>query len=422
MTGGAGDAGLKEHRRRLRVRPLGYRCRVPVTLALTIATFVVGVDLYIVAAVLPAIADDLHEPIGLVGLLASAYALPTAIFAPVFGPLSDRRGRRFGMLVGLTIFSVAAAACTIAPSLPLLLLARAVNGLGAAIATPATLAYAGDLPTERERARTLSIVLSAFPFSTLIGLPIGALVTGLFGWRAAFAFVLIVAIAAVAGISRLPADQPRTADRPGYLASYRSILRDRRALGVLAVTFAWFAGTFGYFVYQAEFFHEAFGLPTSIAGLSYLVVGVVGVAATRLSGAFLQVVGPRRAVMIGIASFTVAAFVMPLTHVSLPLALVVFAGWAFGTWFGIPGIQTIVAGLSAELRGTMLAFNSSAQNFGNVIGPALTGQVLAIGGFALAGPWSSCVGLVALVIAWRFLPRTVPGGGAVEPVVAAESV
>ncbi|HET7030781.1 MAG TPA: MFS transporter [Candidatus Limnocylindrales bacterium] len=395
---------------------------MPVTLVLTIATFVVGVDLYIVAAVLPAIADDLHEPIGLVGLLASAYALPTAIFAPLFGPVSDRRGRRAGMLIGLSIFTAAAAACTVAPSLPLLLVARAINGLGAAIVSPATLAYASDLPSPRERARTLGIVLSAFPFSTLIGLPIGALVTGIFGWRAAFAFVLVVAFAAVLGISRLPADRPNRASRTGYLESYRTILRDRRALGVLLVTFAWFAGTFGYFVYQAEFFHEAFGLPTNVAGLSYLVVGVVGVAATRLSGRFLHLVGARRAVMIGIAAFAVAAFLMPLTRVSLPLALLVFAGWAFGTWFGIPGIQTIVAGLSATLRGTMLAFNSSAQNFGNVLGPAVVGQVLAIGGFSLAGPWSAGVGLVALVIAWRFLPRTLPERDPAEPAMAVESL
>ena len=51
-------------------------------------------DVDIVAAVLPAIADDLREPISNVGLLASAYNLPTAILAPLFGPLSDRRGRR----------------------------------------------------------------------------------------------------------------------------------------------------------------------------------------------------------------------------------------------------------------------------------------------------------------------------------------
>ena len=74
---------------------------MPVTLALTIAVFAVGVDSYIVAAVLPAIADDLHEPIAAVGLLASAYNLPTAIFSPIFGPFSDRRGRRAAMLLGL---------------------------------------------------------------------------------------------------------------------------------------------------------------------------------------------------------------------------------------------------------------------------------------------------------------------------------
>src|SRR6476659_8605024 len=71
----------------------GYCRPMPVTVALTVAIFAVGLDSYIVAAVLPAIADDLHEPIAAVGLLASAYTLPTAIFSPVFGPLSDRRGR-----------------------------------------------------------------------------------------------------------------------------------------------------------------------------------------------------------------------------------------------------------------------------------------------------------------------------------------
>jgi predicted MFS family arabinose efflux permease len=62
--------------------------------------FAVGVDAYIVAAVLPAISDDLHEPIARVGLLASSYALPMALLAPVFGPLSDRRGRRYALRLG----------------------------------------------------------------------------------------------------------------------------------------------------------------------------------------------------------------------------------------------------------------------------------------------------------------------------------
>ena len=110
---------------------------MPVILGLAIAAFAVGVDTFIVAATLPSIAQDLHQPVGAVGLLASAYALPTALFAPVFGPLSDRRGRRTAMLLGLVIFTVGTVGCVVAPALPLLVLARVVSGLGAAIILPA---------------------------------------------------------------------------------------------------------------------------------------------------------------------------------------------------------------------------------------------------------------------------------------------
>jgi multidrug resistance protein len=382
---------------------------MPVTLALTIAVFAVGVDAYIVAAVLPAIADDLHESIAAVGLLASAYNLPTAIFAPIFGPFSDRRGRRAAMLLGLAIFAVAAGACVVAPTLPLLILARAINGLGAAIILPATFAYASDLPSPAERARAMGIAVSAFPLANLIGLPIGAFVTGLFGWRAAFAFVSLIAVVGALLIRRLPEELPAgSATQTGYLDAYRTVLRDRRALGVLSVTFFWFAGSMGFFIYLGEFFHETFGLSTAQAGLAYLVVGAVGVAASRLSSRFLHLLGARRTVLLGIGAFCIGAFLLPLTAFSLPLALADFAFWAFGTWFGLPGQQTIVASLSDRLRGTMLAFNSSALNLGGVWGPIATGQVLAAFGFGVAGPWAAFIGLIALVLAWFLLPRSLP--------------
>ncbi len=387
-----------------------------VTLALTIAVFAVGVDSYIVAAVLPAIAADLHESIPAVGLLASAYNLPTAIFAPIFGPFSDRRGRRTAMLLGLTIFSVAAGACIVAPTLPLLLLARVVNGVGAAIILPASFAYAADLPSPKERARAMGIAVSAFPLANLIGLPIGALVAGLWGWQASFGFVLSVAIAATLLIRRLPEEPVRpAAEQTGYLDSYRTVLGDRQALGVLSVTFIWFAASMGLFIYLGEFFHRGFGLSTTQAGLAYLVVGVVGVIASRLSSRFLQVLGARRTVLVGIALLVVCTFVLPLTVGMLPFALIVFAFWAFGTWFGLPGQQTIVASLNARIRGTMLAFNGSALNLGGVFGPILAGQVLNWGGFDAAARWTSLVALVAFVVAWWRLPRTLADSPEPEP-------
>ena len=164
-----------------------------VTFALLIAAFAVGVDTYIVAALLPAVADDLQSPIAAVGLLASAYALPTALLAPVLGPISDRRGRQFALMLGLGIFILASGACVVAPGLPFLLAARLVSGVGAAIIMPAAFAAAGDLADRDRRTRMIALLSAMFPLASLLGLPIGALAAIVAGWRASFAFIALVA-------------------------------------------------------------------------------------------------------------------------------------------------------------------------------------------------------------------------------------
>jgi DHA1 family inner membrane transport protein len=393
---------------------------VPTTVLLGLAVFVVGVDSYIVASVLPAIADDLRESISNVGLIASAYSLPVALLSPVFGPLSDRRGRRFALLLGLTIFAVAAIACIVAPNLPVLLVARMVNGFGAAILLPAAFAAAGDLPTEEARGRAIALLAGVFPLSNLLGLPFGAIATSVGGWRAPFALIAAVALLAILGVATSRNVGSAVASSRTYGGTFGRVIRDRKALAVMSVSLVWFSGAIGLFIYLGEFIHEAFAIPTEQAGLAYLVVGVVGIVAARTSGLVLARIGPRRTVLTGIGLFAIAAFLLPRTAGALPLALIVVAVWAFGIWFGIPGIQTVVAGLSSTARGTMLAFNASAQNLGGVIGPLITGRIIDAGGFALAGPWSALLAVCAFVIAWRVLPRRVdPDSESAVPATAA---
>ena len=387
--------------------------------ALVIAVFAVGVDVYIVVGILPEISRDLNEPVAVVGLLASAYALPTALLAPVFGPLSDRRGRRTALSVGLVVFIASAAACVVAPSLVILLIARGVNGLGAAIMLPAAFAYAGDLPIQRERERAMGSLSSAFPMATLLGLPLGALVAAFMGWRGAFLFITLVGIAAFVLVRMLcPADRPRAGAPLGYLASYRAVLGDRSALKLLSVTMVWFIGPLGLFVYLAEFIHVTHDVPTTQAGLALIMIGLVGVIASRVSGRVMSTLGPRRVVLIAISVFGSAALLMPLTASALPLSLAVLALWASGTWFGVPAINAIVAAHSEQLRGTMLAFNSSSMNLAGVFGPMIIGTIVATLGFAAAYWSAALLAATAFTLAYLVLPRK----AVAEPVDTAEAV
>ena len=373
-----------------------------IRLALFLAVFVVGVDTYIVAAILPLMSEDLGTPVAALGLLASAYALPTALLGPAFGPLSDRLGRKNAMLTGAILFSAACTATMLAPGFGLLIAGRLVNGVAAAILTPATLAYAADRSAPEDRGRAMGKVMSAMPFSTIIGIPAGAVAAALLGWRAAFGFVVAVSAIVVFLVTRLPADRT-SATVQRWTDGYRMVLRDRSALRALVVTFVWMVPPFGLLIYLSEFFHSEFGIPAERSGLIYMVIGVVGVLATRVGSRYIERVGRKRSVVLAILAFTFAAFLLPFTVGSLPVALIVFAVWASGSWFGLPAQQANVSEMAGGATGTALAFNTSAMYLGGVVGPAVIGWLIDRGGFLLATRGAAALGVVAAVLAVTLL-------------------
>lgn len=390
------------------------------TATLLLAVFCLGIDMYVVAALIPTIADDLSEQVAAMGLLVSAYALPNALLAPFFGPLSDRYGRRLVMLIGMAFFALTVAGTAVAPTLLVLVLLRILNGLGAAIVMPAVFAYAGDLPTAAQRARAMGNLAMGYPLAALLGLPIGALLAGAVSWRATFLAVALLAAVAAVLIWRLPADRPRGAAATGYAEGMRLAIGNRSVLAVLAVTFVWFMGPTGMFTFVGEFFQSSYGLTTSQIGVVFVVLGLVGVVSARSSGRVTARFGARRVVLLGIACFGTAVFLLPSTPPYLALSLGVFSVWVFGTWFGLPAQQSIAAGIDPRARGTIMAFNSSAFNLAAVISPVLAGAVYAAGDFRLLGTWTAGIAVVAFVAAWALLPRAVAAPAAAPAAVAVE--
>jgi EmrB/QacA subfamily drug resistance transporter len=171
---------------------------LPVVLA---GTFMVVLDFFIVNVALPSMQSELGASNTAIEWVVAGYALTSAIFVITAGRLGDRFGRRRMFSLGLALFTVASAACGAAGTPLELVLARLLQGVGAALLTPNVLSLIGILYAGADRVRALSVYgtvmgLAAVGGQLIGGALIAANPAGL-GWRSCFLINLPIGIAAL---------------------------------------------------------------------------------------------------------------------------------------------------------------------------------------------------------------------------------
>lgn len=170
-------------------------------------------DVAVVNVAMPSIGHDLHADFGSVELVVSSYTLVYASFLITGGRLGDTVGRKRMFMAGLAVFTIASALCGTAPSISVLIAARALQGIGGALLYPQVLAIIQLTFSGQERNRALGVFGAVIGVGAIAGQIVGGLlmaanVLGL-GWRPAFLVNLPIGVLTFAASWRvLPADQP----------------------------------------------------------------------------------------------------------------------------------------------------------------------------------------------------------------------
>ena len=161
------------------------RARQLLTGALLIAMSTVAFETTVVGAALPSIAGEL-QGIALYPWVFSGYLLTTTTTAPLYGKMSDVFGRRPLFFLGLTIFTLGTFLCGLSWKMPMLVIARLIQGVGAGAVMPLTLTVMGDIYSIQDRVRVQAVTSSMWGFFSLIGPSVGALMTQYVSWRWVF--------------------------------------------------------------------------------------------------------------------------------------------------------------------------------------------------------------------------------------------
>jgi MFS family permease len=163
----------------------------------SVASFVVVLDLLVVATALTALRHDLGASVGQLEWTVNAYTLSFAVLLMTAAALGDRFGRCRGFAFGLALFGVASAACALAPSIGWLIAARAVQGAGAAAVMPLALTLMnGVFPPER-RGWAAGVYGSVTGVAALLGPVVGGAVTEGISWKWIFWINVPIALVAV---------------------------------------------------------------------------------------------------------------------------------------------------------------------------------------------------------------------------------
>lgn len=337
--------------------------------------FAMGMDAYVMTGLLAGIGRDLGVSLPRAGQCVTVFTLCYAVSAPLLSAALARLSTRTVLVTALLVFTAANAAAALAGSYPVLLVSRAVAGIGAGLYSPTAATAAAALASEEKRGRALAVVLGGMSGGTVLGVPLGLLLATHHGWRASMWLVTALGAAACAGVAaRLPRVRPGAA--PTLRARLSGLARPGIA-AVVVVTFLQGVASLGSYTYLQPIL--AAGGHTGNLTPYLWVWGIGGVCGSLLSGVVADRLG-RPAVLSGVllGLLGLALAVLPGAGALPGLVLLPLAVWGATGWgFVVPQQHRLIR--ADAPGGAAVALNSSATYLGSSVGAALGGAALAAG-------------------------------------------
>jgi predicted MFS family arabinose efflux permease len=343
---------------------------------LLFGNFVIGSGVMVVAGTLNELSSSLQVSVATAGQLISAGAVLMCLGAPLLAALVAGWDRRRLLALSMLWYGALHLACTAAPTFGALLPLRVIAMLSPAIFTPQAAACVGLLVAPQQQGRAITFVFLGWSLASVLGMPMGAYVGGLFGWRSAFGVVAVLSLASAYWVWRAMPDGVKPP--PLSAAAWRETFRSRALMLCVGVTVLSAAGQFVLFSYLAPYYKHKIGITPGQLSLLLMWFGAFGFLGNVMMSRNIDRVGAPRAVMTGVVAMAVSLLIWPL-GTSMALAALVAIPWALGCFASNSAQQARLVGVAPGLAPASIALNSSGIYAGQAMGAATGGWLISNG-------------------------------------------
>jgi predicted MFS family arabinose efflux permease len=328
----------------------------------------------------------------------------TALFGLFFGPVADRLGYRLMMLAAMAMLALGMFAGGFFPFYGVILVALFLSGVGKTIFDPTIQAYVSENVPFKRRGFVIGLMEYSWAASTLVGIPLIALLIDRFGWRAPF---IVLGGLSLLGMIMLAVVIPRDDKKDGshqasisFWSAWRQLVRERAALGAIGFAFFISAANDNLFVVYGAWLEKSFDLSIVAIGMSTGLIGLAELSGETLTAAFADRFGLKRTVLAALTLCLISYGILPFLGLTLPLALTGLFFIFLTFEFAIVTSMSLFTELLPEYRATMMSGFFASAGMGRIAGALMGGHVWLGGGILATGLVSAAVsglGLASLV-------------------------
>lgn len=329
---------------------------------------------------------------------ALGISMLTALLGPLLAPLSDRYGRRTGILLGVSIFTLSAALVAIFPGFPAFAVSLFLGNLAINIFLPSVFAFLGDRTPYNRRGLVMGIFEISWAACFFLMVPFVGLLIQNFGWQNAYAaLALLGAFGIVAVIAFIPGTRPPQAAGSGETMHLRAVFTSRSAILLMLFGLFFACGNELVSVMFGVWIEDTFALQIAALGAASAVLGLSELGGEGLSAAITDRFGKERTIALGLIINCAALAAYPLMRHSLAGAI----GWLFLIYFSfelamvssISLASEVMPRVRATLLATYIASHAIARMLGDLAAPHLYQQ-----GFWLNATICLLLNLAALAV------------------------